>query len=330
MLRLEGWVEIITLRMEGLSIKAIARRLGCSRNTVRAALRRDGPPVYERPRAPSKLDPYRDYLLARLSEFPELSAEALFEEIRAQGYQGGITILKDFTRPYRVRRREAVVRFETPPGQQAQCDFSPLGRHEIQGRPTDLYLFHMVLGFSRMTYAEVVTDQRSETFLACHVHAFAYFGGMPREVLYDNAKICALEHTRTTVTFNAALLDFAGRFGFRPRLCRPYRAKTKGKVERSFGYVKDRFFCGRIFLDLEDLNTQLAAWVDTTANRRTHATTSERPCDRLPREGLTPFSSAKPWRFPEPPARPGRPSFRFAEAPAVETRSLAFYEEVSA
>ena len=87
----------------------------------------------------------------------------------------------------------------------------------------------MVLGFSRMIYAEVAADQRSETFLACHVRAFAYFGGMPREVLYDNAKICALEHTRTALTFNAALLDFAGRFGFRPRLCRPYARQDQGQ-----------------------------------------------------------------------------------------------------
>lgn len=304
MLRLEGWVEIIALRLEGLSIRAIARRLGCSRNTVRAALRRDGPPSYERKAMPSKLDPYKDHLLARLAEFPELSVEALFEEISAMGYAGGATILKDFTRPYRVRRREPVVRFETPPGRQAQCDFSELGIHEVRGRRLRLYLFHMVLGFSRMTYAEVTTAADSATFLAAHVRAFSYFGGMPREILYDNAKICAIKHTRTVLTFNATLFDFAGRFGFAPRLCRPYRARTKGKVERSFGYVKDRFLVGRVFLDIDDLNTQLSAWIENTANRRIHATTGERPCDRLPLEGLTPFSSAKPWRLPEPPARP--------------------------
>ena len=120
-IRLEEWVDIVALHRQGFSIKAIARQLGISRNAVRRGLRRDGPPVRApQKRPPSKLEPYKDYLLSRLAEFPELSTVALFEEIQAQGYTGGLTILRNFTRPYRVRRREPVVRFETPPGHQAQ------------------------------------------------------------------------------------------------------------------------------------------------------------------------------------------------------------------
>ena len=133
MIRLEEWVDIVSRRAAGQSIKGIARDLGVSRNTVRATLRREGPPRYERRLAPSKLDPYRDYLRDRLAEFPELSVKKLYAEITAMGYRGGISILKDFTRPYRVRRKGPVVRFETPPGQQAQCDFGELGCHEIRG-----------------------------------------------------------------------------------------------------------------------------------------------------------------------------------------------------
>lgn len=329
MIRLEEWVDIVSLHKQGLSIKAIARRTGLSRNTVRAALRRDGPPErVPQKRPPSKLEPYKDYLVTRLTDFPELSVEALFDEIRELGYEGKISILKDFTRPYRVRRREPVVRFETPPGLQAQVDFADLGRHEIGSMATDVYLFVMVLGFSRALYVEAITDCRSETFLACHVNAFHAFGGMPREILYDNAKVVAVEHSHTVVTFNASLLDFAGRYGFRPRLCRPYRAKTKGKVERAIRYVKDRCLTGRTFTGIDDMNAQIARWVEGKANAREHATTKERPADRLAREGLTPISAAMPWRPVMPAARPGRALFRFEELPVVEARSLSVYEEV--
>ena len=331
MLRLEEWVDIVSRRAAGQSIKSIARELGVSRNTVRATLRREGPPRYARPPAPSKLDAHKDYLIDRLADFPELTAKKLLAEIRAQGYAGGVSILKDFTRPYRVPRKGPVVRFETPPGEQAQCDFGELGRHEIRGRLTAVHLFVMVLGFSRFMYVEATGDERSETFLACHARAFAYFGGMPREVLYDNAKVVALEHSRTVVAFNEALLDFAGRFAFCPRLCRPHRPQTKGKVERMIGYVKDAGLTGRIFLDLPDMNAQLMAWLESEANVRDHATTGERPCDRLALEGLTPYASARPWRplAALPPARPSRASFRFAAAPEVVVRPLAVYEEAA-
>lgn len=332
MLRLEEWVDIVSMRKAGISISEIARTLGVSRNTVRAHLRRDGPPEYRRESRGSKLDPYKDYLADRLSEFPELSARRLFDEVRARGYTGGISILKDFTRGRRVPRKRAVVRFETPPGEQAQCDYAELGTHEVQGVPQKIYAFTMLLGYSRCLYVEFSASCASEAFLAAHARAFAYFGGMPRQVLYDNAKIIALEHTRTVVTFNAALLDFAGRFGFRPRLCRPARPQTKGKVERTIGYVKDAFLVGRVFRDIDDMNAQVLDWLEHEANVRVHATTGAVPADRLPLEELIPFQEALPWipeRAPAPPQTPRRPSFRFEDAPQVEVRDLSVYEEVS-
>jgi transposase len=328
LIKLEEWVDIVSLHRQGLSIKAISRRLGVSRNTVRLALRRPGPPLYQRPAVPSKLDLYKDYLLARLAEFPELSAVVLFEEVKALGYPGGLSILKEFTRPYRVRRKEPVVRFETPPGRQAQCDWAHLGTHVIRGELTPLYLFVMLLGFSRALYAEVVTRTDIDTFLELHAHAFRAFGGMPEEILYDNQKVVVLSRRSDGPVFHPALLAFAGQFGFRPRLCRPYRARTKGKVERSIGYIRDRFFCGRTFTDIADLNHQLEIWLATVGNAREHKTTGERPCDRLLREKLLPFAAARPWRSTEAPvAPPRRPSFRFAP-PEVERRSLSVYEEV--
>jgi transposase len=311
---------------QGFSIRAIAKRLHVSRNTVRAALRRGGPPIRApQHRPPSKLEPFKDYLVGRLTEFPELSAAALFDEISAMGYAAGLSILKDLTRPYRVRRREPVVRFETPPGKQAQVDWAHLGVHSLDGKPTHLYLFVMVLSFSRALYAEVTTSMKTDVFLALHVKAFETFGGIPAEILYDNAKTVVLSRTKDGPVFHPALLDFCGRFGFSPKACRPYRAKTKGKVERSIGYVKDRFLVGRTFTGISDMNHQLAAWIEK-ANRREHGTTGERPCDRLCREKLAQLSSAGPWS-PSPPARAHRSSFRFETFPVVEVRPLTVYEE---
>ena len=323
MITREEWVDIVSLHRQGLSIRAISARLGLSRNTVRAALRRQGPPSRQARLLPSKLDPYKDYLLARLAEFPELSAVALCEEIRALGYQGGLSILKEFTFPYRQRRREPVVRFETPPGQQAQADWSGLGRHLLGDACRSPQLFVMVLGFSRALYAEAVWRADLESFLACHARAFAYFGGVPAEVLYDNAKVVVLERLADGPRYNPGLLDFAGVYGFAPRLCRPYRARTKGKVERSIGYVKDRFFVGRVFSDLEDLNCQLLGWLDAVANRREHATTKERPCDRLAQEALAPLP-ATGWAAAAS-CSPREPH-RLPVAPQVAARPLAVYE----
>ena len=323
-IRLEEWVDIVALHRQGLSIKAISRQLGISRNAVRRALRRDGPPVRApQKRPPSKLEPYKDYLLSRLAEFPELSAAALFEEIQAQGYEGGLTILRNFTRPYRVRRREPVVRFETPPGHQAQVDWAHLGTHPLSGRPTPLYLFVFVLGFSRALYAEVTTSTDLPTLISCHLNAFAALGGIPREILYDNQKQVILSRTADGPRFHPEFLSFCGQFGFRPRLCRPYRAQTKGKVERSIGYLKDRFFCGRTFTDLTDMNLSLERWVREVANEREHATTGEVPNVRLGREDLQPLSAARPWHGGLAPSLgPKAPLFKVVP-PEVEQRPLS-------
>ena len=331
MIRMEEWVDIIAAHHRGISIREIARQTGLSRNTVRKAIRSEGVPRYERPPAPSKLDPYKEYLLARIDEFPRITVEKLFSEIQAQGYSGGKNILADFTRPYRAaRRRTSDIRFETPPGKQAQVDWAELGYHVIDGRRTKVSIFVMVLGYSRMMYAEVVTDETSATFLACHEHAFSYFGGITEEILYDNARVVAIKHDREGVVFNRSLLDFAGRYGFKPRACHPYRPQTKGKVERSVRYIRDSFLEGETFCGLQDMQNRLLAWLDNMANRRIHATTGRRPIDLLLEEGLAEpriFSKTAPHaaKVIDMP----RPSFRMENAPKVEVRPLSVYEEVA-
>jgi transposase len=329
MLRMEEWVDIVAAHHRGVSIKEIARQTGISRNTVRNAIRAEHAPKYERAPIPGKLDPYKEYLIARLTEFPRLSVEKLFVEISAQGYSGGKTILADFTRPYRqARHRNSDIRFETPPGKQAQVDWAELGIHEVGGRRMRLSLFLMVLGYSRMMYAELVTDETQATFLACHEHAFAFFGGMTEEILYDNAKVVALQHNREGVVFNPALLDFAGRCGFKPKACHPYRPQTKGKVERSVRYIRDSFLEGERFAGLEDMADRLAAWLDNVANIRVHATTRQRPIDMLFEEKLNDYRPGfKPGAKPQPRIlRLAGRDFSFVDSPKVENCPLSAYE----
>jgi len=330
MIRMDEWVNIVAAHHRGVPIKEISRKTGISRNAVRRAIRREDYPKYERPAVPSKLDPYKDFIKERLAEFPNLTVEKLYRELKAQGYDGGKTILADYTRPMRIARKNgAAIRFETPPGKQAQCDWFELGYHDIGPMRIKLYIFSLLLGYSRMQYSEIVTDMTSQTFLACHEHAFAFFGGITEEILYDNAKVIALQHNREGVVFNQALLDFAGRYGFEPKVCRPYRPQTKGKVERSGGYVKDSFLTGETFAGLDDMQTRLIAWLDNVANVRIHGTTKQRPCDMFMDENLL-----VP-RLPDSRARivislVPRPTRRFiiADTPAVEERPLTAYEAI--
>jgi hypothetical protein len=168
------------------------------------------------------------------------------------------------------------VRFETPPGEQAQVD---LARFEVSfldepDATRIIWLFSMVLGHCRLTWARFVVHQDLQTVLRCHISAFEAIGGAPREILYDRMKTAvAGEDPDGLVVYNRSLLDLARHYGFQPRACRPYRAKTKGKVERPFRYIREDFFLGSTFRNLEDLNAQLRVWLDDVANPRTHATT---------------------------------------------------------
>ena len=273
------------LHRQGLSVRAIARRVGLDRNTVRKYLRGglQAPHYGPRPATPSLLDAHRDYLQHRLTAFPELTATRLLREIRAHGYRGSYTILKRLVRELRPPTQGGFEhRFETPAGKQAQADFAhfkvvfadePLRVHVV-------WLFTMVLGFSRYLFGRFVLHQDLESFLRCHVMAFERFGGVPREALYDRMRTAVIDQDADgRPIFNAKLLDLASHYGFVPKACRPYRAKTKGKVERPYRYVRQDFFLGRDFRNLEDLNGQFDEWLDQVANLREHGTT--RRCVQL-------------------------------------------------
>lgn len=287
-------MEIQVMYRQGMSIKAIGRELGVSRNTVRKYLRSDEPPQYgPRERRPTKLDPYKSYIRERVAAaHPDwIPASVLFKEICGLGYDGCVRSVSGFISTLKPQPRpDPVVRFETEPGQQAQVDW---GAFKLGGQKISLFL--MTLGWSRFMYGEFVDNERFETLRACHEHAFDVFGGVTREVLYDNMKTVVQQRNaygQGLHRFHPGLHDLAHHYGFLPALCRPYRAKTKGKVERGIGYIRYSFFVPTVSryqqldepIDLETLNLELASWLAMTANCRQHATTREVPEIRLTAE----------------------------------------------
>ena len=240
----EAAMEIRVLHRHGKRIREIARETGSSRNTVRRYLRDESATRYRaRPRRVTKLDPFRGYISERLAAAaPErIPASVLLSELRERGYTGGYTMLKALVAAMRPKQAAApVIRFETGPGEQMQVDWAVIRRGSNR-----LSVFVATLGWSRTSYVEFVLDERVETLIEAHENAFLGFGGTPREVLYDNMRTVVLERHgdgRGRHRFHPGFLDFAQHCGFRPRLCAPYRAQTKGKVERFIRYLRESFY----------------------------------------------------------------------------------------
>lgn len=335
-----GWERLVLFKHlleQGLTKAAIARQLGVSRRVIyfwieTGQLERDLGAAAPRVRVsrPVKLEPFQPIIETRLATYPELSAVRLFDEVRAAGYAGGITQLRDFVARVRPRPEpEPVVRFETPPGLQAQVDFAdfrfPWGRR---------YALLVVLGYSRVLWLRFYPRQTMATVVAGLEAAFAFFGGVPRELLFDQMKSVILEDRRPDggkLLENAEFLRFAHHHGFRIRACRPFRARTKGKVERPVSYVRSNFVYGREFLGDADLAAQAERWLEQTANIRVHGTTGEVPQVRLERDEravLLPLAP-HPYRsvMPLPPSRALGPVASAITRPllTVERRSLETY-----
>jgi transposase len=271
---------ILELHRQGVPITAIARRTGRDPKTVRKYIERGiEAPAYG-PRSigrPSKLAPYLDFLRERVTAYPELSAARLTREIRELGYVGAYTAVKRYLATIRPESGPKV-RFETPAGVQAQVDFARfvVDFTDDPGTTRIVWLFSLVLGHSRFLFARYVLHQDMQTLLRCHMQAFDALGGVPIEILYDRMKTAVTgEDDQGHIVYNRALLALARHYRFQPRACRPYRAKTKGKVERPFRYIRQDFFVGRRFRNFEDLNAQLIEWLDTVANVRVHGTTQQ-------------------------------------------------------
>jgi transposase len=325
---------------QGMSKRAIARKLKISRDTLyrwirEGALDRDAdekPVEYgPRPPLPTKLDPYKPLIQERLRAFPELSSVRLLEEIQAGGYEGGYTQLKEYVRNVRPQPTpEPVVRFETPPAHQAQVDFAefkfPWGKR---------YALLVVLGYSRLLWLRFYPRQDIRTLYSGLEEAFTFFGGVPKELLFDQMKAVITKDLRLQggqIVRNEEFLRFAAHWSFTPRACRPYRAKTKGKVERPVSYVRDNFVYGRTFLGDGDLHEQLQRWLEK-ANRRIHGTTRVRPAHRFEEERylLTPLAE-RPYQslVLAPPRQISRPKRAAVPVIPVERRPLAAYADLVA
>jgi transposase len=277
-------MEIKHLVKEGVPKAEVARQCGVSRQTVYNQVKRRSLEAATRHRV-SKLEPFRPYVRARLERF-DLPATVLWRELQARGYSGGITILRQFVAPLKAEyTRRVTERFETVPGQQAQIDWGECGTVEVDGQRRKLYVFVMVLGYSRMMYARFTTSTRMPELLDCLVRSFDRLG-IPSELLVDNMKQAVERHdvAAGTVHWNRTFRAFVHHHGTQPLASPPYWPRVKGKVERGVGYVKRSFLEGRAFVDVDDLNRQLEVWLDSVANVRVHGTTKARPVDRFAEE----------------------------------------------
>ncbi len=307
-------MEIRILKNQGLSLREIAQETGLAVNTVRKYLDEGKAPVYTpRPSKPGKLDPFKEYLRERVrAAHPSwIPATVLAREIAERGYEGCVKAVGTFVRGLKpTRKDDPVVRFETEPGKQMQVDWIEFKRDRLSA-------FVATLGHCRASYVEYVTDERIETLIGCHMRAFEFFGGVPKEVLYDNVKTVVL--TRDAYgpglhRFHPTLWDVARHYGFQPRLCRPYRAKTKGKVERFNSYLRHCFHVplvtrlrqSGVRLDLQTAQVEVLRWLRDVANTRVHGQTGLVPAAELEGERQALGKLPSPWRGAIAAARPRR------------------------
>jgi Transposase and inactivated derivatives len=287
MVRRERWEELRRLAVdERVPIAELARRFGLDRKTIRRCVREPAWRPYQRPaRAGTLLATHAAYLRQRAPQVG-YSAQILFQELRRRDYTGSYETVKLFVRPLRTAQLSAELtlrRFETPPGQQSQIDWGTATvpfRHQRRV----VHVFVLTLGFSRRSYYQVCPNETLPLFLDAHERAFEHFGGHTREHLYDRPRTVCLGTTEGRILWNATFKAFAEYWSFEPRLCQPYRAQTKGKVESGVKYFKGNFLPGRSFLDDVDLSEQLTEWSATIADVRIHGTTHERPIDRFAQE----------------------------------------------
>jgi transposase len=283
------------LKQQGLSIRKIAALRGVSRNAVRRARRSAAPPTGKRHRAKGvALEPYTAQITAWLSDevTSQWTAERIFDELQERGYDGGRTVVKDYVREHRPRK-EAMgeARFFVKPGQQLQVDWGEMGLVSIGGVERKLYAFVAIMAWSRALFVCFTTDMRLLTWLDCHRRAFAFFGGVPSEVLIDNLKTGVLSRAGGTIRWQPSYEALAVGYGFRPIAHYPMRPKTKGRVERIVRFVRERFVTGRTVSSIVDFNDEALNWLQQRANQRVHRITRERPCDRfaIERNALQPL-----------------------------------------
>jgi transposase len=271
-----------------LSLRQIARELRINIKTVRKWARRESFRPAPAPKRSSKLDSFKGEIV-RLLERHDYSAQQVLQMLRERGYDGGYTILKDFVRQVRPKRKPAFLTLHFPPGECAQVDWGCAGAVPVGSTRRRLSFFVMVLAFSRRMYLEFTLAETLEHFLSCHQRAFDYFNGVPRQIWVDNCKVAVLSRSPGAITFNPRYLDFAQHHGFQIRACGPGQPQEKGRVERGVGYVKRNFLHGLELSNYEAINPAARAWLDTVANVRIHGQTQKTPQELFLEEKLQPL-----------------------------------------
>jgi len=293
-MNIETWAYIRHLFfVEKMSKKAISRKLSLDIKTVRGAVKRDTFSYgRQRPRA-SKLNGLKDTIKALLKSYPSLSAVRIHEEIQKMGYEGGISILRDYLKAIRPPSR-VFLHIQLTPAEEAQVDWAYAGGVGEGKSSQKMYCFLMVLSFSGMLYLEFFPSQSLETFMAAHVHAFHFFGGCPKRIRYDNLKSVVLNRIGSAIQFNPRFLDFAAHYLFTPSPCNIKSPHEKGRVENAVRYVKGNFLQARSFTSISHCNKEAFLWRDEKANCRIHGTTRKRPVDLF-------SEKEKPFLIPLPP-----------------------------
>lgn len=280
MISQEDYMKIEVLHEHGLYQKDIAEEMGIHPKTVSRALKRQGAPQRAERQAESKLGPYKTQVDEWLSS-GIWNGRVIWRKLQERGYKGGYTMVRRYIAPKRAlrsqeRQSRLTVRFETKPGEQLQSDWGEI-IVEIAGQPTKIYFIVNTLGYSRRFHFWCCTSLDAEHTYEGLIRSFEYFGGVTAEVLVDNQKSAVLVASNTGQTvFQARFVDLAGHYDFRPRACRPYRARTKGKDERMVGYIKHNFFVRyRSFDSWAHLNQLAEQWLRDEADPRLHGTVKE-------------------------------------------------------
>lgn len=254
---------------EKWKVGTISTQLSVHYSVVERVLSQAGLPKVERAKRPSIIDPYLPFIIQTLEQFPKLTAARLYDMARGRGYPGGPSLFRQKIAELRPRPQpEAYLRLQTLPGEQAQMDWGSFGHITIDRARRPLMAFVMVLSWSRQVFLQFYLNSRMENFLRGHVAAFEQWNGLPKILLYDNLRSAVPEREGNAIRFHPSLLELASHYRFEPRPVAIARGNEKGRVERAIRYIRDNFFAGRQWQDLDDLNQQALEWCQGTAAER--------------------------------------------------------------
>jgi len=290
---------LILLHHGGKPIRELSRQFHLGRNAVRRILRAHAQrrdqgqelliPLRAGLKRASKLDGFEGQIQKLLDKYPKIKGVRIFEELKMAGYSGGLSILRERLQKLRIPDREPVIRFETAPGQQGQMDWSPYTIPFTRSGKGPLQCFSYNLAFSRRQYFDFTNRRDFYSLIRRHQDAFQYFGGVPKECLYDSEKTVVLRWECGRPVFNPAFTAFITHYQCKPIACRRGRPETKGKIEAPFQYVEGNLLNGRDFQDLEDLRARARWWLKEKSDLHIHDTTRHAPLELFAQETLQPL-----------------------------------------